>query len=218
MIIHENMETGFTENQVVGQEALEGRPLWLTCCIGCLFLAAALVVAGFVVIRLFAGPGVEMVKALPADYPAELKPYKLGQVTTMAYLSGSDRGKMFQVALSPIRLFNNLFPKRPEPESGVVVSTAPLRIVWSVQSAKPESWYDKYSQMAQGMDSLTFTWDALDAPRDEVLNYYDGLFKKAGMKSSATAEAVTKTDFLVGTRQGAAVQVHLQTSTRQDGR
>lgn len=206
------MEIGSNGNQLVGEEAMEGRPLWLTCCIGCLFLAAAVVAGSFVAAGLFAGPGVASIKSLPEGYPSDLKPYKLEQATGISYLSGSSRGKIFQVLTAPVRLINDLWPKKIEPESGVVVSTAPFRVVWSVQSPKPETWFDKYSLIAQGLDSVTMNWENLDVSREEFVGYYTDLFKRTGMKADTAAESATRTDYLVGTKQGVAMQVHIQAS------
>lgn len=205
------MDTSPGENQAIGGTVEEGRPLWLTCCIGCLFTVAAIIAGSFLVVWVFAGPGVVKLKSLPAGYPSDLKPYQMEKATSVEYLSGSSRGKMFQVMMSPVRLVNDLWPKKEELETGVVVSTEPLRIVWSVKSAKPETWFDRYLQLAQGLDSVTIGWDGMNAPHEEVLKYYSELFKTTGLKPSSTMEDVTKTDFLVGTRQGAAMQVHLLT-------
>ncbi|MBI5655125.1 hypothetical protein HZC53_05760 [Candidatus Uhrbacteria bacterium] len=207
------MEIGSTGNQLVGEEAMEGRPLWLTCCIGCLFLAAAMVAGSFVAAVVFAGPGVASIKSLPEGFPSELNPYKIERATNISYLSGSSRGKIFRVLTAPVRLINDLWPKKIEPETGVVVSTAPFRVVWSVQSPKPETWFDKYSLIAQGLDSVTMSWDNLDVSREELVGYYTDLFKSAGMKTSTATETTTRTDYLIGTKQGAAMQVHIQAST-----
>ncbi|MFA5185690.1 MAG: hypothetical protein WC551_04330 [Patescibacteria group bacterium] len=206
------MDTSLGENQAVGGTVEEGRPLWLTCCIGCLFTLAAIIAGSFLVVAVFAGPGVAELKSLPAGYPSDLKPFRMEKASSIKYLSGSSRGKMFQILTAPIRLINNVWPKKDEPESGVVVSTEPLRIVWSAKSSKPESWYDRYSLLAQGLDSVTMSWDGLDVPRETVLNYYSELFKTTGLKQSSAAEEATKTDFLVGTRQGSAMQIHLMTT------
>jgi|GEM_PF-2905602 len=203
------MSTGLRENQVL-DDLGEGRPLWQTCCLGCLFALAAVIVGTLVVILLFGGTGIEQVKTVPANFPKEITIFKLESAKGITVLGGGQRGRILGIILSPIKLFKQFQRDKSELESGLIVSTAPLRIEWLGKQAQPESWFDKALRLAEGVDTVSISWEDLPATRQDVLDYYQRMFAKAGMKTRSSVEASTRTDFLEATKDGLDVQVHVQ--------
>ncbi len=201
------MTADIQENPAVGERVREGRPLWQTCCLGCLIAAAALVIAAVVVVRVFTGPGLENISKLPANYPSDLKLYRLDQATSMVLLRGQSRSKMLQTAASPLKLIETLFkgPNAASSEAGVSASSSAL--------VQADDTLNRYSQQAQNMDTVTITWDKPNVTHLDVLKYYDNLFKQVGMTNRAVTEPTTATDYIVAARDNANMQIHLQTAS-----
>lgn len=209
------MDTGTAENQVL-ESMGEARPLWQTCCFGCLFGLAALVIGVLAVVFLFGGPGIERVKVLPTNFPKDIQVYRPESAKSITVLSGSQRGRLLGVVLAPVKLFRQFRSEKVETESGIVVSTAPLRIEWLGKEPQPESWFDRALRLAEGVDTVSISWEYLPATRQEVLDYYGRVLAQAGMKIVASSEKATRTDLLTATAEGMEVQVHLQPAA--DGR
>jgi len=203
------MDTSTLENQV-GMDLREGRPVWQTCCFGCLFALAAAVIGMIAVVFLFGGPGVEQAKSLPGNFPKDIRPFKLDEAKDITILSGGQRGHLLGIVLAPVKLLRQFKREKVEPESGLVVSTAPLRIEWLGKEPEPEGWLERALRLAEGVDTVSITWEDLPATRQAVLDHYRQAFEGAGMKVRSSVETATQTDFLAATKDGVDAQVHIQ--------
>lgn len=188
----------------------EGRPLWQTCCLGCLVAGLAALAGAVAVVWLFGGPGIERVASLPAGFPKEIPIFALPSCKSIDVLGGGQRSRILGVILAPIKLVGQFKPKRAETESGIVVSTAPLRIEWLGREPEPESWLDRTLRLAEEVDTVSLAWEDLPASRQAVLDHYRTAFAQAGMKTESSTDPATRTDYLVGAKDGLEVQVHLQ--------
>lgn len=206
------MDTSALDNQV-GMDLREGRPLWQTCCFGCLFALAAAVIGVIAVVYLFGGPGIEQTKALPANFPKEIQVLKLESARGITVLSGGQRGRLLGIVLAPVKLFKQFKREKTEPESGIVVSTAPLRIEWLGKEPQAEGWFDRALRLAEGVDTVSISWEDLPATRQAVLDHYRQVFERAGMKTRVSFEPATRTDFLAAAKDGLDAQVHIQSAS-----
>ncbi|MFZ2803760.1 MAG: hypothetical protein WA001_00905 [Patescibacteria group bacterium] len=178
------------------EAAHTGRPWWKVCCIGCLVLIVAVFVGGSLVLRLVTGPSHQVLSTLPANYPADLEPYRLTDAQTIVFMPGKRSSKLLQILFSPV-----------ESLVSAVGSTS------STQAGAAASFKDAittYADAMQGFDTVTVSWKGLAAQPDDTLVYYSDLFKKAGMSVQAYRSTSTATDIVFAKRDNAAMQLSIQ--------
>ncbi|HWR00215.1 MAG TPA: hypothetical protein VN397_05240 [Candidatus Methylomirabilis sp.] len=161
-------------NPATSDEVVEGRSWWKTCCAGCClgFLAIiALVIMGS---RLLAGPGPQRIASIPDSFPAALTLYRPEDAKEIVYYPASSKSRITRLISGPFAWVMSTFRKTPGPAAiGQIASTGSI-------DAFEKSVAFSISRFAN-VDRLAIRWSGLDATSDEVLRFYAGSLKQAGI-------------------------------------
>jgi hypothetical protein len=150
-------------------EVTEGRPWWKVCCVGCCLGFVVLIVAIVVLVQAATGPGPKPVKSLPSDYPRALV-FRPEEAAQILYYPGSSKGTVAKIVTAPLNWVAGLTAKSSASSTGVA------------------SAIDSRFHQIQGRDTVTITWQNLNASRDEVLRFYAGALKEEGIFSVKTTD------------------------------
>lgn len=172
---------------------VRGKSLRKACCIGCVLFIAAVAIAAYAILRILTGPPTQNLTQLPANYPSDFALYRLPDAVSITYVPGKSRGKIFDIITSPIIALIN----------SVGTSTAS-------QVSDVKGVLGVYSAGLKGKDSVTVVWKDLVATRQDVLDYYAALFKRAGMTEKIAREEAVSTDLILARRKDAAIQLYLR--------
>jgi hypothetical protein len=191
---------------------LEGRPVWRILLAICV-LGAAAFVAGTIALAVFFGiPTLERLTALPTGFPADIRIADLESAKSITILRGSGRGRLLGIVLSPFKILAQFEGREDAAESGILVSRDPLRIDWLQPEPRPEGWIQRAERLAEGVDTVSISWEDLPAERERIIRHYLEVFGQAGMRHEAIQDPLTQTDLLVAEKDGLKVQVHLKMS------
>jgi len=183
----------------VGLEIREGWPWWKICCIGCFVLVVAIIVLIGAAWHGFGGGGPQTLTALPPNFPPSVGVYRLEDAKSIVYLPGKEKDRLITLVLSPFRFFGNVMVSESATGTG----------------GAPKPWVDQVTESAsitqlQKMDTVTITWERLQADRDEVEKWYLGGFQRNGFAVTSRRDAATATDVMIAQRSDARVQLQLQ--------
>jgi hypothetical protein len=143
--------------QASADEAIEGRPWWKVCCVGCLGLVILLLVGVFFLLRILPNAGPRSVRELPDDFPADLVLFRPEAAVEILYYPAEDKNRAFRYVTGPLSIFargeNAELPKQIE--QGLVG--------------------------VKDFDTVTVHWVNLNAKKDDVLRFYAGAMIQAGI-------------------------------------
>lgn len=152
----------------VDDEVTDGRSWWKVCCLGCCLGFLVLFVLIVVGIRFLSGPGPKSVSGLPAGYPAVLV-FRPEEAAQILYYSGASKSSLSRLVATPVAWLVGL-------SGGSSSSTGALASL------------DMQLRGLQGRDTVTVQWENLNASRDEVLRFYTGALRQAGVSSPKTTD------------------------------
>ncbi|MFH1621269.1 MAG: hypothetical protein ABIB04_04260 [Patescibacteria group bacterium] len=173
-----------------------GKSFWRACFIGCAILIAVFFIGGYLIFRFLFGPADKILASLPENYPKQLTPYRLNEVRSIRYLSGQNRSKAIKIFSAPISLISGLGLN-----SGSS-STQDMKTYQDVVGSISNSLSNK--------ETVTMVWNAMQANKKDVLDYYSKLAKDAGMTEKIFRDEVTSTDLYVAQGSDMALQLYLQ--------
>jgi hypothetical protein len=151
------------------EELEEGRSWWKVCCAGCCLGFVALGVVIFFGARLFWGSGPTRITRLPDQFPSQLALFRPEAAAEMLYYPGTSKTAATRIITGPLEWLGGLFPD---------TATSSVRSVGSAIAAQ--------ARRLEGRDSITIRWEKLRASREDVLRFYAGALRGAGMSSQAT--------------------------------
>lgn len=147
-----------TPNSQADRE-ITGKPWWKTCLIVSIVAIIALFLASFVVVRFVGGTGPKTMRQLPENFPASFIVYRIGLVKSIVYYPAEEKIKPIRMIMSP------------------VLAVAKF----SDQGASFAESVDRYLGAVKKNESVTLSWENVDAPVDEVVAFYAGSMKTAGI-------------------------------------
>lgn len=147
-----------TPNSQADRE-ITGKPWWKTCLIVSIVAIIALFLASFVVVRFVGGTGPKTMRQLPENFPASFIVYRIGLVKNIVYYPAEEKIKPIRMIMSP------------------VLAVAKF----SDQGASFAESVDRYLGAVKKNESVTLSWENVDAPVDEVVAFYAGSMKTAGI-------------------------------------
>lgn len=144
-------------NPATTEDVIEGRPWWKVCCIGCLFMAIVFVIAILIGLRLFTGStSPQTLRSLPASFPQGVVLFRPEQNDSIVYYPASSKNKNFGIITQSVKLFGS---------EGDQLSTL----------------LDTGLKSVKDTDTVTIHWSNMDAPADEIIRFYAGAMKQAGV-------------------------------------
>lgn len=149
------------------EKLTEGRPWWKVCCGGCCIGVLVL----FVVIPLFlqfvfrSAP--KRVESLPESYPSQLVLFRPEDAVEILYYPAESKSQVTRVLSAPLALMRHV----PVPDS-VSSSTSAEQVGEAIQTEL---------RRVEGRDTVAVRWANLDATRNDVLRFYAGALRQAGM-------------------------------------
>ncbi|OGL74192.1 hypothetical protein A3E39_01600 [Candidatus Uhrbacteria bacterium RIFCSPHIGHO2_12_FULL_60_25] len=157
-------------NPATTDEVVEGRSWWKVCCSGCCLGVIALIVLVVVGVRYASGPGPKAVKRLPDSFPRSLTLYRPEDAKEIIYYPASSKGRIAKIITGPLGWFGKASTLP------AVTKLAPGATVEQFQKAVE-------SQMSRLSDrnSVAIRWSGLDSTPDEILRFYAGSLKQAGI-------------------------------------
>ena len=151
------------------EEIEEGRPWWKVCCASCCLGFLAIFVLIFFGARLFWGSGPTTVKQLPDQFPAQLVIFRPEEAKEILYYPGKSKTAATKIVTVPLDWIANVIGGS---------ATSSVRTVGNAISAQV--------RRLEGRDSVTIRWEYLPVSRDEILRYYAGALRQAGLSSQTT--------------------------------
>lgn len=159
----------------------EGRPWWKVCCVGCCLGFVVLFLAVPIAVRFLFQSGPTRVSALPESFPSQLLLFRPEDAKEILYYPVASKSKTLAFVRAPIAWISQW--KTPESAS----STASVAQVGNAIQHE--------LKRAEGRNTVAVRWAELEASRDEVLTFYAGSLKQAGMPH----QNVIKEDLGTGT-------------------
>ena len=183
-----------TNDQTVGT-VTQGRRWWQVCCLGCSLIIVFFVIIGAVLTRVMTGPPMRMLSTLPDQFPVGITPFHLSEARGIRYAPGKSKGAAMGMFSLPLRFMGSVigFGSPDQKESTQIFSQA----------------VDGYSAQLTSMETVTIVWQPLRARKEEVLNYYMQVFQKNAMTVQRENREQVRTDFILATGPGVAVQLEL---------
>lgn len=136
-----------------------GRPWWKACLIVAVVGLIAIFLSSFLVVRFFGGVGPRTMRELPANFPSTLIVYRMGLVKSIVYYPAEEKVKPIRMIMSPVLSAMKFFGQG----SGVADSVG------------------GYLNALKRNESVTMTWTDMDAPVDEIVSFYAGSMRTAGV-------------------------------------
>lgn len=140
-------------------EVIEGRPWWKVCLAGCAILVAAVLIAGFFLVRTFIGSTPKRITTLPEGFPTNVVLYRPEEAREIYFYSGDARGKVFRF------------------------TTAPAKLIASLLDQKEDLPDFTEENPIGNKDTVSVLWTNMDASEDEVLRFYAGSLKQLGVEN-----------------------------------
>lgn len=140
-------------------EVIEGRTWWKVCLGGCAILLVLTLIVGLFLARALFGSGPERVSVLPEGFPSDFALYRPEEVREIYYLPGSSKEKTFRFMTVPLRFMSSMFDEQEnlpnfEAERGMIAGRT---------------------------DTVSMMWEDVQADEDDVLKFYAGSLKQAGV-------------------------------------
>ena len=168
-------------------ETRVGRPWWKVCCIGCLLMLLAPVIAIVILSHVFSGVTEQSLSTLPPDFPSDIQLYRLQNASSISYLPGKSKGKLAELLSYPSRWFGS-----------------------SSSSAEVEQGAKQLIDVAESTDRVTVTWSNLNVKEEDVMLYYAALFKQLNMQDRATIDDATHSVIDVANRKDVSIQIGIR--------
>lgn len=159
----------------------EGRPWWKVCCTGCCLGIMVLFVLVPLTIRFVFQSGPTRVSGLPETFPSQLLLFRPEDAEEILYYPADSKQKTLAFIRAPITWISQW--GTPESASS------------SVSVAQVGNAIQTEITRVEGRDTVAIRWANLDASRDELLDFYIGALKQAGMPF----QRVIKEDLGTGT-------------------
>lgn len=136
-----------------------GRPWWKTFLIVCTIILVLTVVISSVISMFFGGSGPRVTSQLPKTFPTNFVVYRIGLVERIVYYPASEKDKPLRLIMLPVKAVANLVGR------GTGVSES----------------MDRFLGAIQNNETVTMTWKDVEASPDEVLAFYVGSMRSAGI-------------------------------------
>lgn len=177
-----------TPNSRVDQE-ISGKPWWKTCLIVAIVVIVVFFIVSFVTVRFLGGTGPRYTNRLPASFPSNFVLYRIGLVKKILYYPASEKSKPINFVMTPVRMIAGATSQ------GKSIADA----------------IDSYLGAVRKNETVTLTWSDVDANADEVLAFYAGSMKTAGVADPQMRQTTEKdVSEIVGvTDKGAKIDVLL---------
>jgi hypothetical protein len=164
-------------------EAAAGRPWWKVCCMSCCLGMVALVVAFVIGIRWLSGPGPRTVRTLPGSFPSSLVLFRPEEATEILHYPAASKRGATRLVTGPMQWVSNLI------SPGVATTSSPAAIRNAI---------GRTVERLEGRDTVAIRWEGLASSPDELLRFYTGALRQAGIGSpqarrdpSGTADELT---------------------------
>jgi hypothetical protein len=168
-------------------QATEGRAWWKVCCTGCCLGVAALFVVIPLLLQFVFNAAPEKVARVPDSYPSQMLLFRPEEAAEILYYPAASKGKVARLLSGPLALIQRI----PLPES-MSSSTSADQIGRVIREEL---------RRVEGRDTVAVRWSSLNATRDEVLRFYAGALKQAGMPQAQTRrDAAANLDELLSQR------------------
>jgi hypothetical protein len=148
-------------------QVAEGRPWWKICCGGCCLGIVVLFVVIPVLLQFVFRSAPVRVEKLPDTYPKQLILFRPEEAISIMYYPAESKGAVTRLLRAPLALIQRI----PVPES-VNSSTSAAQITEAIQTEL---------RRAEGRDTVAIGWRNLNSSRDNILRFYVGALKQAGM-------------------------------------
>lgn len=147
-----------TPNPQADREVM-GRPWWKTCLIITIVAIVAIFLGSFLIVRLFGGIGPRTMRELPANFPSKFLVYRMGLVKSIVYYPAEEKTKPIRMIMSPVLAAMSFVDK-----GGTIADSV-----------------GGYLNALKKNESVTMTWSDMDASVDEVVSFYAGSMRTAGV-------------------------------------
>lgn len=177
-----------TQNSRVEQE-ISGKPWWKTCLIVAIVVIVVFFLVSFLFVRFVGGVGPRYTNRLPASFPSDFVLYRVGLVQKILYYPASEKSKPISMIMTPVKLIAGT----SEQGKGIADSI------------------DSYLGAVRKNETVTLTWSNVDANAEEVLAFYAGSMRTAGVEDPQMRQTTEKdVSEIVGvTNKGAKIDVLL---------
>jgi hypothetical protein len=164
-------------NSEVNQE-ISGKPWWKTCSIVAGVVIVVFLIISFIFIRFVGGSGPQYTNRLPASFPTNFVLYRVGLAKQIVYYAASEKNKPIRLIMTPVRMLAQFTP----------------------QGQSFADSMDKFLGVVGQNETVTITWSDVDAKADDVLVFYSGSMRAAGITDPQMRQTAEKdVSQLVGT-------------------
>jgi hypothetical protein len=184
-------------------EVVSGRPFWKVCCVGCCSGILVIIVLLFASLRFFSGPGPRVIASLPEQFPVELTLYRPEEAREIVYYPAHSKSAVVKLVTGPLDWVRRFTPKNGSSElaNGLAVTNTVAFVNDAMRSRLTN---------AQGYDTVAIRWSDVAASSNEILKFYAGSLKQAGIRSpQMRRDDATGTNEMVGTADGLRVNLLL---------
>lgn len=144
-------------DQATMEAAIVGRPWWKVCCMGCLAFIVISLISVYMAIRVFSGTGSpQKLDSLPASFPKDVVVYRPEEVDEIQYYPASSKNKNFNIITEPLKALGQ-------------------------EGSQLSKLLDSGLKNIKDTDTVTIHWSNVDAPREDVIRFFAGAMKQAGI-------------------------------------
>jgi hypothetical protein len=189
-------QTPFAERQVTGEaidQMRSGRSWFRSCCLGCGGIFVVLFVGFFLFTRILLRSHVEVVKAVPADFPKNIPLFQVDQAQVITLEEGRKKSQAMHYLTWPLRMMGDVV-EAPTQEGQPVTMGKIL---------------DAYGSDVGRVDALSIEWADLPLTRDELLSEYRNALQKEGFVVEE-GRFENGAEYLKGQREDATFYLGLQ--------
>lgn len=164
-----------------------------SCLTGCGWVVL-LVVAAVVAVRLFIGQGPQTIKAVPAEFPADIPLYDRDAILRITFISGRYKDRGVEVAalfpkiiLSPLLLYlkQTDLAATPNPQTMLEKEASVVRGFWKLLT----------TPVGGHRDTVQIEWTKLRAEPNFILSYYRKELTKNGYQILVESEGAGVSQF-----------------------
>lgn len=173
------------------------------CFFGCLFTLILFIIL-VVSLRFAAGPGPQVLKSVPANFPADIPIYAPDNIEQITYIAGKYKSRSLEIAAFFPKLILSPLLVQLNPDKGTAAAPGQSEPTWK------KIWRVIIAPIGNHRDTITIQWAALDAEPSFVISYFKKELQKKNFKIDLETSGDTINQFSFSRADGLSGSLYVQ--------
>jgi len=178
-------------------EELTKKRSWKGTCLSSCILLIILIIVAIIGIRLYVGPGPQVIKTIPADFPTDIPIYDPDAIEDITFITARYKERGLGIAtVIPKIILSPVFYNRNTDANGQQT----LKNIWNAMIVPDEDY----------RDSIQIEWRMMDADPGFVISYYKKELMKKNYKIDVESEGKNIKQFSFSRTDGLDGSIYAQ--------